>query len=70
MISQTIQASRTAQLTTVQSIRVNSRYLCAKRAFDIAFTLLDDTHRSTPPPAYEAVLYNERDWQRLSGCSG
>ena len=70
MISQTMQASRIAQTTTVQSIRINSRYLCAKRAYDIAFTLLDDTRRSTPPPAYESTLYNERDWQLLSGCSG
>ena len=40
MISQTIQAAQTAQTTAVQPIRINSRYLYAKRVLDIVFTLL------------------------------
>ena len=40
MVFRTAQTSQTAQSTTVQSIDINERYLRAKRAFDIVFTLL------------------------------
>jgi lipopolysaccharide/colanic/teichoic acid biosynthesis glycosyltransferase len=40
MFSQTVQVSQTTQATTVQPIHISSRYLRAKRAFDIGFILL------------------------------
>jgi lipopolysaccharide/colanic/teichoic acid biosynthesis glycosyltransferase len=33
-------ALQTAQMVTIQPIRINPRYLCAKRIFDIVFVLL------------------------------
>ncbi len=40
MVFQTLQAAQTAQITAVQPIRINERYLRAKRVLDVVFTLL------------------------------